>query len=69
MVNLTRPLPLESYTGRDLIGWGNYERLKAGDMMQGEQGHLVQVPMLQTVARQGDRCAETAAYPFVQMGC
>ena len=36
MVNLTRPLPLDTYMGRDLIGWGNYERLQAGDMMQGE---------------------------------
>lgn len=35
IVNLTRPLPLGDYEGRDLIGWGNYERLKAGDMMQG----------------------------------
>lgn len=35
MVNLTRPLPLQDYIGRDLIGWGNYERLKAGDVMQG----------------------------------
>lgn len=38
MVNLTRQLPLDTYTGRDLIGWGNYERLQAGDMMQGEVG-------------------------------
>lgn len=35
MVNLTRPLPLGDYRGRDLIGWGSYERLKAGDMLQG----------------------------------